>query len=57
MKRGNDLIRSTKSNGISRIRDAVSGEGRTGRVGFVSTLKDRIKETESDEAAAAAAFW
>ena len=56
MKRGNDLIRSTKSNGISRIRDAVSGEGRTGRVGFVSTLKDRIKETESDEAAAAAAF-
>jgi hypothetical protein len=50
-------MRSTKSSGISRISDAVSGEGRTGRVGFVSTLKDRINEIESDDAAAAALFW
>ena len=27
--------------------DAVSGEGRTGRVGLVSILKDRIKDRES----------
>lgn len=27
--------------------DAVSGDGRTGLVGLVSTLKDRIKELES----------
>jgi hypothetical protein len=27
--------------------DAVSGEGRTGRVGLVSILNDRIKDNES----------
>lgn len=40
-------MRSTKSSGISGIIDAVRGDGRTGRVGFVSMLKDRIKDSES----------
>lgn len=48
-------MRSTRSSGMSRISDAVSGEGRTGRVGFVSTLKDRISEIESEDVAAAEA--
>jgi hypothetical protein len=46
-KSGNDRMRSTRSSGISGIVDAVRGEGRTGRVGFVSMLKDRINESES----------
>ena len=46
-KSGKDLIRSTRSSGMSLMVDAVSGDGLMGRVGFVSTLKDRIKETES----------
>lgn len=46
-KRGNDLIRSTRSSGISGIVEAVSGEGRTGRVGFVSMLKERMRDSES----------
>ncbi len=40
-------MRSTRSRGMSGIVEAVRGEGRTGRVGFVSILKDRIKESES----------
>ena len=40
-------MRSTRSSGISGIVDAVRGEGRTGRVGLVSILKDRINESES----------
>ena len=40
-------MRSTKSSGISGIVDAVRGEGRTGRVGFVSMLKDRMRDNES----------
>jgi hypothetical protein len=40
-------MRSTRSNGMSLIVEAVRGEGLMGRVGFVSTLNDRIKETES----------
>jgi hypothetical protein len=49
MKRGKDRMRSTRSRGISGMVEAVKGEGRMGRVGFVSTLKDLIREeTESD---------
>ena len=40
-------MRSTRSSGISGIVDAVKGEGRTGRAGFVSMLKDLIKDSES----------
>lgn len=40
-------MRSTKSSGISGIVEAVKGEGRTGLVGFVSRLKERIRERES----------
>lgn len=40
-------MRSTRSSGISGIVDAVRGEGRTGRVGLVSILKDRINDSES----------
>lgn len=40
-------MRSTRSSGISGIVEAVRGEGRTGRVGFVSILKDLIKDNES----------
>jgi hypothetical protein len=40
-------MRSTKSSGISGIVDAVRGEGRTGRAGLVSMLKDLIKDSES----------
>ena len=32
---------------MSGIVEAVRGEGRTGRAGFVSILKDRIKDNES----------
>lgn len=32
---------------MSGIVDAVRGDGRTGRVGLVSILKDRIKDSES----------
>jgi hypothetical protein len=46
-KSGNDRMRSTRSSGISGIVDAVKGEGRTGRVGFVSRLNDLIKDNES----------
>lgn len=46
-KRGNERIRSSRSSGISGIVDAVRGDGRTGRVGFVSMLKDLIKDNES----------
>lgn len=45
--RGKERIRSTKSSGISGIIDAPRGEGRTGLAGFVSTLKDLIRESES----------
>lgn len=37
---------------MSGIVDAVRGEGRAGRAGFVSTLKDRIKDNESGIGAA-----
>ena len=47
MKRGNDRIRSTRSRGMSGMVEAVKGEGRIGRVGLVSTLKDRIRAPES----------
>jgi hypothetical protein len=48
MKSGNDLMRSTKSRGMSEMVEAVRGDGRIGRVGFVSTLKDRkTDDTES----------
>lgn len=40
-------MRSTKSSGMSGKVDAVSGEGRIGRAGFVSILKDLIKDAES----------
>lgn len=40
-------MRSTRSSGISGIVDAVRGDGRTGRVGFVSILKDLISDNES----------
>jgi len=40
-------MRSTRSSGISGIVDAVRGEGRTGRAGFVSMLNDLIKDSES----------
>lgn len=46
-KSGNDRMRSTRSSGMSGIVDAVRGEGRTGRVGFVSMLNDLIRESES----------
>ena len=32
---------------MSGIVEAVRGDGRTGRDGFVSTLKDRIRDSES----------
>lgn len=41
---------------MSRMVEAVSGEGRIGRVGLVSTLKDLISDTESEEVAPAAAW-
>jgi hypothetical protein len=47
MKRGKDLIRSRRSNGMSGIVEAVNGEGRMGLVGLVSTLKDLMRDTES----------
>ena len=46
-KSGKVRIRSTRSSGMSGIVDAVSGEGRTGLAGLVSTLKDRIRDRES----------
>lgn len=45
--KGKDRMRSTRSSGISGNVDAVRGEGRTGRVGFVSRLNDLIKDRES----------
>jgi hypothetical protein len=36
--RGKDLMRSTKSSGISLMVEAVRGDGLIGRVGFDSTL-------------------
>lgn len=47
MKSGNDRIRSTRSSGMSGILEAVKGDGRTGLVGFVSMLKERISDRES----------
>lgn len=35
------------------IWEDASGDGRTGRLGFVSELKERIRETVSDTGAAA----
>jgi hypothetical protein len=46
-KRGKDLMRSTRSSGMSGMVEAVRGDGRTGRDGFVSTLKDLIRDSES----------
>jgi len=46
-KRGKDRMRSTRSSGISGMVDAVRGDGRTGRVGFVSMLNDLIRDRES----------
>ncbi len=40
-------MRSTRSSGISGIVEAVRGDGRTGRVGFVSILNDLIRDNES----------
>lgn len=37
--------------------DAVSGEGRMGRAGFVSTLKERMRETGSAPLPGACACW
>lgn len=54
---GNVRTRSTKSRGISLIVEAVSGEGRMGREGFVSTLKERIRETGSAVLEEALASW
>jgi hypothetical protein len=50
-KRGKERIRSRRSNGISGMVDAVRGDGRTGRVGLVSRLKERIRDNESGIAA------
>lgn len=44
---GNDRIRSTRSSGISGMVEAVRGDGRTGRAGFVSMLKLLIRERAS----------
>lgn len=44
---GKVRMRSSMSRGMSGIVEAVNGEGRTGRVGFDSTLNDLIKDTES----------
>jgi hypothetical protein len=44
---GKDLMRSTRSSGMSGMVEAVRGEGRTGRVGVASTLKERMREMES----------
>ena len=46
-KSGKDRMRSTRSNGMSGIVEAVRGEGLTGRAGLVSMLKDRRRVTES----------
>ena len=40
-------MRSTMSRGMSRMVDTVNGDGRTGREGLLSTLNDRMSETES----------
>jgi len=56
MKSGNDLMRSTTSRGMSGMVEAVSGEGRTGRVGFVSTLKER-RTDETDSTACGCPVW
>ena len=40
-------MRSTRSSGMSGIVEAVRGDGRTGRVGFVSILNDLIRDNES----------
>lgn len=40
-------MRSTRSRGISGIVDAVNGDGRTGREGLLSTLNDRMSDSES----------
>lgn len=50
-------MRSTRSRGMSLMVEAVSGEGRMGRVGLVSTLKDRMSETESECFDPALAWW
>lgn len=55
--RGNVRILSTRSSGISRIVEAVRGEGRTGRAGLLSTLKDRITELGSVDADGDVACW
>jgi hypothetical protein len=57
MNSGKDLIRSTKSCGMSRIIDAVRGEGRIGRVGLFSLLKDRISDAVSFPFDEAFAIW
>jgi hypothetical protein len=46
-KSGKDRMRSTRSNGMSGMVDAVRGEGLTGRAGLVSMLKDLRRVTES----------
>jgi hypothetical protein len=45
---GNERMRSSMSSGMSRMADLVSGEGRTGLAGFVSELKDRMRDTVSE---------
>jgi len=37
-------MRSSISSGMSGIGEAVSGEGRIGRVGLVSTLNDLMRD-------------
>lgn len=44
---GNVRIRSYMSSGIPWMVDAVSGDGRTGREGFVSELNDRTIDRAS----------
>jgi hypothetical protein len=52
-KSGKVRMRSNSSSGMSRTADAVSGDGRIGRLGLVSTSKARI----SPPWPAAACWW
>ena len=45
-------MRSYMSNGMPCIVEAVSGEGRTGLAGFVSELKDLIRDNAAGTGAA-----
>ena len=57
MNKGKERIRSTKSRGMSRIVDAVRGDGRTGRVGLDSASKERMSDTESEGFEFAGPWW